>query len=540
MELIQYIRLFRRWLWLLILAGFVGVSVSFINASRQPLQYETRSLVAIGAYFQSPNPSSGAINIGEQLTSTYAQLIRTQDVLEGALDSIDNPIGPDQLGSLIWTNSIPETSFLEIWITYTDPILAADFANALAEQLIVESPTNLTQDQQRQITLLNQQIDALTEEISDLRENLSNIDLELATEDLTSSRRVELQVERLTLIDQINVASNNVAQFSSTVADLQVRTNSIEIIERARIPSGAASSFSMNSLIMGGITAIVFVGGLIFIYEYFNSTFHSTEEASQILRRPILGSISKYGKNSDSYSEKLLTNLLKTRMPDEFRILRTNLLFSSEIATGIYVVTSATPNEGKTTVVANLASSLAMSGLRVLLIDTDLRKPQIHRVFDLDNSKGLTALLTSNLIASDSQDEQLIWQDEIKQTTKIDNLWILPSGFPVDNPTELLGSTIMKNWVDTIQSHYNFDIILIDTPPILGFPDSAVMSVSLGAKVIPIIRANQTRHDAAKRMIERLDQVQAEIIGIILNQVNPRDESYQDYSYYVDYYTSST
>jgi len=516
------------------LAGLVGASLSFINANQQPLQYDARSLIAIGVSLDSPNFA----NANSQVSmSTYAALLQTQDVLEGALSTLGNPISPGQLSSLIGTNQVIGTPFMEIWVSYADPILAADLANALAEQLILKNPSGLTESQELQVSLLNQQLDLLTLELDTQRENLAETEIELATGDLTSTRRVELQVQRLTLINQINESTNNIAQMSATVASLQVRSNPIEIIERARIPEGATSLFSMSTLFSGAVASTVLVGGLIFMYEYFNSTFHTTDEVALILKRPILGAISKYGKNSDSYSKKLLTNLLKTRVPDEFRILRTNLLFSSSVSTGIYVVTSATPNEGKTTVISNLAVSLAMSGLHVLLIDTDLRKPQIHRVFDLENEVGLTTLLTSNLLENPSSQSTIQWQDVIKQPDNIENLWVLPSGFPIDNPTELLGSTIMKNWVNAMQEYFKFDIILIDTPPLLGFPDGAVMSVSLEARVIPVIKANQTRHDAAKRMFERLDKVQAEVIGIILNQTNPRDESYQDYSYYTEYYT---
>lgn len=531
MELIHYIRIVRRWLWLLMLSGLIGAGLSFLNANQQPIQYQTRALIAIGSL---DSPISG----GRDSLSvfTYQELLQTQDVLEGALDSVGNPISPEQLDRLIFTFSIPDTPFMEIWVSYTDPILAADFANALAEQLIIKNPQNIGEDQKLQISLLNQQIDLLSQELSNQRANLSDIELQLATADLTTETQVDLQVQRLTLINQINDASNNIAQMSSTVASLQTRSNSIEIIERARIPNGATPAFSTSTLITGVITAVALVGGLVFIYEYFNSTFHSSDEVAQILRRPILGTISKYGKNSDSYSKKLLTNLLKTRVPDEFRILRTNLLFSSEESTGIFVVTSATPNEGKTTLVSNLAVSLAMSGLHTLLIDADIRKPRTHEVFKLENGIGLTNLLTLN---PEEASQSTRWHDAIQSVDIVENLLVLPSGFPVDNPTELVGSTIMKHWINTIQAHFNFDVILIDTPPLLGFPDAAVMSVSLGARVIPVIKANKTNHDAARRMIERLDQVQAEMLGIVLNQIDPRDETYQEYSYYADYYEST-
>lgn len=555
MELIQYIRLIRRWLWLLILAGFVGGSIAFINQIRQPLTYSAQTLISIGGFMQSPNPSGSTIGISMELTETYAQIVRTHDVLEATVNALGNPVSADQLNGMLYTYILPDTALMQLSVTYTDPILCADLVNELANQLILASPSNLTPEQRNQITLLNEQIASLTGEISNLRERQSALDIQLATDDLTSARRVELQVERLTLIEQINSASNTVAQFAGTVAELQVRTNSVEVVEQARIPESPISQISMSTLMIGAITAATLVFGLALFYEYLNSTFHSTDEVLEILRKPILGTISRYGKKSESYPDKLLTNKMNTRVPDEYRILRTNLLFSSDLTRGIYVVTSAMPSEGKSTVISNLAISLAMSGLHVLLIDADLRKPRIHEIFSLDNDIGLTSLLTaslsqSSILSSPSKDgnsngmnKDLIsptWQEAIQAPTGIENLWILCSGSAVENPTELLGSTIMKNWIDNIQDNLNFDVILIDTPPLLGFPDSAVMSVSLDAKVIPVIKANSTRHESAKRMIERLTQVQAQMVGIILNQSNPKEENYQGYNYYIDYYTRST
>lgn len=539
MELTQLIRLFRRWLWLLMLAALAGASISFMNATQQPLQYQARVLLSIGTSVSPSNNSEGGPRGTVLSNLTYAELLQTEEVLEEAVNSLGNPISPGELQSLIFIGFIEGTPFMEIYITYTDPILTADLANALADQLLLKNPTGLTESQEFQVALLNEQLTLLTDELDKQRTSLETIDLQLATEDLTTERRVELQIERVTAVNQINSSANQLTQMTTTLAGLQNRTNPIEIVERARIPDRASSAFSLNSLTSGSLMAVIFVGGLVFAFEYFNSSFHSTDEVAQILRRPILGAISKYGKKNDGYSKKLLSNLLKTRVPDEFRILRTNLLFSSEVSTGIYVVTSATPNEGKTTVISNLAVSLAMSGFHVLLVDSDLRKPQVHRVFNLENETGLTTLLTSNLQADGTTPPNIRWEDAIKQPEGIENLWVLPSGFPIDNPTELLGSTIMKNWITTIQETFGFDIILIDTPPILGFPDSAVMSVSLGARVIPIIRANHTRHEAARRMLESLDKVQAEVVGIILNQTNPRDESYQEYSYYTEYYRPS-
>lgn len=553
MELQHYIRVVRRWWWLLILASFVGGSISFVMRLSQPDLYSSHTLITIGNFSQTLNPNPQELSTSIDLAEIYAQLVRTNTVLESTLDAVQAPLSAGGFDSLLDTYIIPNTSFLELSMSYTDPILVADLLNELANQVILASPTNLTPAQQSNIDGLNEQIESSTEEVTSLREQLSALDLQLETEDLTATQRRNLQTDRTVLIDQINATSSNIAEFTAIVTNIQNRTNSIRVLEPARIPQSPRSKGLFSAILLGAVAAGGLAFGLITLFEYLNSVFHSTDEVVEVLKMPVLGSISQYGKNNNDYEEKLLTNNLYSRILDEYRILRTNLLFASDETAGIYIVTSSAPNEGKTTTISNLAVSLSMSGLHVLLIDADIRKPQVHKVFNVDNSIGLTTLLTGkinpnspelvvqedNVNESHNTNASSTWQDIIKNPDKIERLWILTSGPPIENPTELLGSTIMKGWVEDIQQNLKYDVILIDTPPILGFPDGAIMSVSLGAKVIPVIRANETSHSSAKHMIKRLTQVQADIVGIILNQVNPNDEAYKQYDYYINYYSNT-
>jgi polysaccharide biosynthesis transport protein len=563
MELIQYIRLIRRWLWLLILAGFIGGSVSFISRVSQAQLYRSQTLMQIGGFIQAQNPNQSEIYTGIALTETYAQLVRTQNVLQATVDALTAPLESDDLDEMLTTRILPDTALLQLSITYTDPILSADLANELATQLILASPTNLTPEQLAQVDLLNEQITSLTQEITDLRGTVSTIDLQLSADNLTGTRREELGLERITLMTQINQSSSNIAQFTTTVANLQERTNSVEIVETARIPESSLGRNTISTTILGVITAGALAFGLVLLFEYLNDTFHNAEEVSQTLKMPMLGVISRHGKKSAPYRDKLLVNNLSSRLPDEFRILRTNLLFSIEKTNGIFLLTSALPSEGKSLTTSNLAISLALSGLRVLLIDADLRRPRIHEIFGLENTFGLTSLLTiipsragDAPVSEDTEEHRIsslqaqseriqgtpqevyspdTWR-QVVQATGIDNLKLITGGHSVENPTELLGSALMKRWIQIINNKVNFDIILIDTPPSLGFSDAAMVSASLDAKVILVIEASRTRRESALRMIQRFEQVNSDIVGVILNQANPREESYYGYDYYDNYY----
>lgn len=562
MELVQYIRLVRRWWWLLLFAGFIGGSISFMTRITQLQQYRAETLIAIGGFIQSPNPDQQEIRTGFDLTETYVHIVRTPDVLQATLDSLALDLEPNQLNVMLETRILPNSSLLQLSITYIDPILSADLVNALAQQLILASPTNLTPEQQSQIDLLSEQITSLTQEITELRGRVSTLDLQLNADNLTDARREELEAERLSLIEQINQTSSNIAQFTITVTNLQERTNSVEIIQSALIPQEPLGRNIISTTILGVLTAGIFAFSLVLLYEYLNDTFHNAGEISEALKLPILGVISRYGKKDNTYKEKLLTSNVESRTPDEFRNLRTNLLFSSENSKGLYLLSSALPSEGKSITTANLAISMALSGLRVLLIDGDLRRPRVHQIFELENSIGLSSLLslvpTKGNTSAPSDDypeetgpiqaeadrirggtSQVYSPDtwlQVLQSTSINNLQVITSGHIVENPTELLGSALMKRWMQIISRSPKFDVILIDTPPTLGFPDAAVVSASLNAKVLLVVEAGRTRREATVQMVQRFEQVKADIVGIILNQANPREESYYGYDYYYGYY----
>lgn len=545
MELIQYYRLLRRWLWLIILAAFVAGSLSFISRVTRPAQYQTHAKIAIGGYLDSPNPNSQEIRTGIDLAQTYAELVHTYDVLNGVVEQLNLPFGVDRLNDLVDTRIISGTSWLEISVTHTDPVLASDITNEVAIQLIAQSPTNLTPEQQEQVNLLNEEITAQRTELNTLRTQLAEIDA-LLTADITIDARNELRDQRSSLVDQINIASSNIAQFTNTIASFQARTNSIEVVETARIPTNPIGSSLFSTVILGAMVGGALAFGGVLTYEYLNDTFRNADEVTQTLNLPVLGVISKFGKKSDSYPNRLITSLPAfSKTSEEYRNLRTNLLYTSDKENRVFVICSASPEEGKTVTAANLAVSLGLSGLNVLLLDADLRRPKIHEAFEIDNFVGLSSLLAqhpqSEFVMDDSERTQPVepfgslmnddsWR-RVTQRTFIPNLHIIPSGFNPVNPSELLGSALMKRWMASFRSAPQLDVIVFDSPPVLAVSDSAVLAAAMDAKVVLVIQANRTRRNVAIKAKERFEQVGAEVVGVVINDANLRDEDYYGYNY---------
>ncbi len=215
----------------------------------------------------------------------------------------------------------------------------------------------------------------------------------------------------------------------------------------------------------------------------------------------------------------------KSPISEAYRVLRTNIQYSSvDKPLKTIVITSAGPMEGKSTTIANLAVTFAQAGRRTLLIDADLRKPMIHRVFQILNYHGLT-----NLIATQDELNSYIRRDIVE------NLDIITSGTIPPNPSEILNSKTMKNFMERIKS--NYDIVLIDSPPVGSVTDASVISTYVDGTIL-IVKSGKAEINAVKRAKETLERVNANIIGVVLNHFEKKNFG-NDY-YYQYYYSDKT
>jgi len=203
---------------------------------------------------------------------------------------------------------------------------------------------------------------------------------------------------------------------------------------------------------------------------------------------------------------------------EAYRVLRTNLQYSSpDNPVRSILVTSATPGEGKTTTTVNLAVIFAQSGKNVLLVDGDMRKPNIHRIFALNNTSGLSSLIVSGEPVKRAA--QLSW---------IDNLSIIPSGPIPPNPAELLSSKRAKDLFNIFVEDY--DMVIIDSPPVGATSDALVLS-TLATGTLFVIGYGRVARELAKGAVDRLRNVNANILGVVLNRVPVRGAGYNYYDY---------
>ncbi len=192
---------------------------------------------------------------------------------------------------------------------------------------------------------------------------------------------------------------------------------------------------------------------------------------------------------------------------EAFRTLRTNLEFSSlDKPIRTMLVTSAGPEEGKSTTLANLAVTIAQGGKKVILVDCDLRRPVLHQIFGVSNGVGLTTMMV---------DEEAMKNPPL-QETDLPNLWLLPSGPLPPNPSELLGSHRMEEIIEVLLARS--DMVLFDAPPVIAVTDAAVLASKVDG-VLLVIKAGGTRRDHVQRAKDRLEKVNARLVGAVLNNV---------------------
>lgn len=212
----------------------------------------------------------------------------------------------------------------------------------------------------------------------------------------------------------------------------------------------------------------------------------------------------------------------KSPVAEAFRTLRTNLgLLSVDEPLKVVMITSPTPEEGKSTVASNLAVAYAHAGKHVLMIDCDLRKPAIHRAFSVENRRGLTNVLVEDV---DLQ--------EVTQRTDVRRLDVLASGPIPPNPSELLASRRMKELLANVKKKYQ--MVLIDTPPVLAVTDASILATLVDGAIL-VVRAGFTRKDAANHAKRNLEMTGVRLLGCILNRVRAgRDDHYYYYYYHED------
>jgi capsular exopolysaccharide synthesis family protein len=317
--------------------------------------------------------------------------------------------------------------------------------------------------------------------------------------------------------------------------------NNISVTEFAVPPDVPVSPRRVMTVCAALFLSTLFGAGLALFLEYLDDTVRTSEDVENLLQLPALAAIptidsmpakrrlslvSGAGDDEEGKpkSELLISTDSRSSLAEAYRQLRTSILLSTAgHAPKSLLITSSLPSEGKTTTAVNTAISLAQTGAKVLIIDSDMRRPRLHSIFDISNAQGLSTLLSSN------------WTDEdildVVQYDEEAKLHLLPSGPVPPNPAELIGSEQMANLLRTVQD--NFTHVVVDSPPIASFTDG-VLIASMVDGVILVVHSGRSSRQVVRRSRQLLMDIGAKIFGVVLNNVNLRSQD--NYYYYQSYY----
>ncbi|MCL4476359.1 MAG: polysaccharide biosynthesis tyrosine autokinase [Nitrospirae bacterium] len=303
----------------------------------------------------------------------------------------------------------------------------------------------------------------------------------------------------------------------------EVKSFNIYIVDRAEIPKGPVRPRSFLNILLSIIVGAFGGVGIAFFLEYIDNTFKKPEDVEEKLALPLLGVVPyiKQTEIPDGNFETITHTNQKSTISETYRALRTSILLSTPEPVKSIAVTSSVENEGKTTTAVNLAITLAQMEKMVLLVDADLRKPKVHSVLGMDNSIGLSNFLARQVV-----------QNMIK-ASEIPSLSIITAGPLPPNPSELLGSKRMKEFLDIVNE--KFDIVVFDTAPLITVTDTTLLSDLVDGTIL-VIRSGRTTFDIAKRGVKLLRDINAKVLGVVLNSMDTAKEGYRYlYPYYYQY-----
>jgi len=318
-------------------------------------------------------------------------------------------------------------------------------------------------------------------------------------------------------------------RLKETSIESQTNVNNVRIQDLAEIPRKPIRPKKALNIALSIILGLGGGVGLAFFREYMDITLKDPSEIANLLQMPILGSVSRVRIDGKNIKKTVDIDRIVEKDPyslaaESYRTIRTNLLFSitNSSPTTSIVVTSSVPREGKTLTAVNLATMIANGGEKVLLVDCDVRKPRIHTIFNLDNKVGLSHFLLGKSSI-----------DEIINYSGIDNLYLITSGGTINRSTELISLRNMKLFMEKVS--LQFSTIIFDTPPVTLVTDAAVLS-SIVTGVVLVAGGNRATKELLSKAKELLQNVNAKMFGIILNNILPSEDIYSYPKYYYGKY----
>ncbi len=439
------------------------------------------------------------IQYTDRLMNTYKTIVVSKQTAGQVMDQL-HLSAPPQISVSIPAN----TELMVIQVQDTNPQQAAAAADAVANILVTQIESQYKSLGESSLDIVKQQIDQTQ---ADLVKQRADYD-KLLQESPQNTQLINATLQSIQLNE--STYSSLLTQYQQLRDATAQGASKMSVVQKATVPDAPSNPKKKLIIPLGLFLGLVAGTGLAFLLENFDTTLHSSEEISTQVELPVLGRI--------PVTSRVPTTVLFTeKSPQEeaFRRLRTTLFaLDPDATTKTIMITSSEPSEGKSTTVANLALAIGQAGRRVIVVDGDLRKPTMHRLFGVTNTVGLTNVLTEDIDL-----------DEAIQYSMIPGVQVLTSGPSSPNPAELLGLQHMTDVVNRLAEQ--FDYVLIDAPSLQTVADAPILSLIADATVVVVARG-RVRRETVDAALEELASVHCKPLGVIINRAERTSEFHYD------------
>ncbi len=512
LELRDYLRVLRRRKWIVaaVTLGVVGVALA-VSVLQTPVYEGTAELLLQPRTTESLfDPNTGQrTGDANRNVQTEIQVLKSRPVR----DAVE-----DELGSAPRVSAAPvgQTDVIEVRAESTDPEQAARIANAYAESYIGFRRSKAVDD------LLDAAVEVQSK-IAEIERQVDDIDgrIETAPPEERADLEARLGPERATLLSQQSLFRQKLDQLQ---VDSALKTGGAQLVTPAVAPTEPVRPTPLRNGVVALAVGLILGIGLAFLFEYLDDTVKGKDDVERAAPGlALLGFIPAIREWKDKDRPMVVTASDPTSPAAEaYRSVRTSIQFLGlDHSLDVLQITSPAQSEGKTTTLANLAVALATTGKRVVVLDCDLRRPRVHEFFGLDNEVGFTDVLVGDVALSAA----------VQTVPDQTGLFVVASGPLPPNPAELLSSRRTADVLTALRA--TADIVLVDSPPVLPVTDAAVLS-RLVDGVLVVAAAGATTLDNLSRAIETLGQVEAPVVGSVLNSVRRR-KAYDSYQYHYSY-----
>lgn len=534
MELNEYLRILQKRIWLILALVVLAVLAAVLYLRQQTPLYRTTATLALNPDVPSALLPGAVPQSGDALVSSYVEFMGTQTFANLVVAQLNGAVSTEIVLAALAPRPVRGTQFFRVTATHPDPVIAQAMANTAAALLATsrqnqeEADAQLALERQRLTemqSLLEEELDSTDGRVSEIESQILTLQQGLRTQE-TDRQIADLRAEqfslrsaRVEILTRLSDIQTALSRLSPQAAG-NSQTAPAEFIDVAPLPVTPLPQNTLRILMAAIVGALALGVTLAWLWDYLDQSMKTPEAVIEAYKMPIQAAIGVINDGSAKERAPLVVfDQPHTSAAEAFRSLRTSIqIADTQKPIRSMLVSSASPGEGKTFVSTNLAASFALAGRHVILVDADLRNPQVHRVFGLPLSPGFSDLIV-DVHAPASQ---------YLQQTEIPTLKILTCGTRPSNPAELLSSLRTGEILNQLvqQSH----LVIFDTAPVATVTDAQLLAVSVDA-AIQVVRAGKTRTDLMRRAKELLEQTQVRLLGPVLNGVELVNLGYYSYAY---------